>query len=215
MSAFIERLLRHRDHPSLFFPFFLGFSGNNQSADQEDSEQETTQTRERIILINPFTQGMVVINGAESLESLFGELGRKSGQPPASKASIEAMRCVEIGEEDKDGECAICLEEWEVGVVAKEMPCRHKFHGTCVEKWLGIHGNCPVCRYKMPVDEDEVGKKSSDDEAREGSERRTVGREIWISFAFSGNRRNRDSNESPDSDDVSSPRPGSDLELDG
>nr|GFA09938.1 E3 ubiquitin-protein ligase RING1 [Tanacetum cinerariifolium] len=29
-------------------------------------------------------------------------------------------------------ECVICIEDWGVGDVVKEMPCQHKFHGGCV-----------------------------------------------------------------------------------
>ncbi|KAF9677075.1 hypothetical protein SADUNF_Sadunf08G0069800 [Salix dunnii] len=147
LSSMFERLLRHRDL-SLFLPFILGLTSTN-STEERDSDQEEPQTtgpNERIILINPLTQGMVVIEGAASLESLLGDIGNKNGQPPASKASMEAMPSVEIGEDNKDGECAICLEEWESGAVVREMPCKHRFHGNCVEKWLKIHGNCPVCR---------------------------------------------------------------------
>ncbi|KAA8532971.1 hypothetical protein F0562_032912 [Nyssa sinensis] len=119
------------------------------------------ESRDRIILINSLTQGMIVIEGSSSgLDSLLRDLMNKDGQPPASKASIEAMPSVEIDEGDEDGECVICLEEFEVAGVAKAMPCKHKFHGKCIEKWLGIHGSCPVCRYKMPVDEEDVHKKS-------------------------------------------------------
>ncbi|KAG5232239.1 hypothetical protein OIU76_004916 [Salix suchowensis] len=125
-------------------------------------------------------------------------MGNKNGQPPASKASIEAMPSVEIGEDNKDGECVICLEEWESGAIVRKMPCKHRFHGNCVEKWLKIHGNCPVCRYEMPVDEEDLGKKR--DGGDEGREWRRTGRETWVSFAFNGNRRNRDSNENPSSD---------------
>lgn len=102
-----------------------------------------------------------MIEGNSSFDSLLRELASKGGQPPATKASIEAMPSVEVGGDD--GECVICLEEWKVGCVAKEMPCKHKFHENCIVKWLGIHGSCPVCRHKMPVDEEDLGKK------REGS----------------------------------------------
>ncbi|KAJ8773742.1 hypothetical protein K2173_006392 [Erythroxylum novogranatense] len=230
LSSFFERLVRHRDL-SLFLPFILGFTaapatsspdtatfaeGENPSPNPEDPVQVTQQRttpNERIILINPFTQGMVVFEGAESLNSLLRDLGTKNGRPPASKASIEAIPSVEIGEsEAKDGECVICLEEWELGGVAKEMPCKHRFHANCIEKWLGIHGSCPVCRYEMPVDEEE-GKK------RDEAERRRLGREIWVSFSLNGNsRRNDDSNQATSNDssnNVSSSTPIADHETEG
>ncbi|KAF2299247.1 hypothetical protein GH714_031107 [Hevea brasiliensis] len=175
LSSAIERMLRHRDL-SLFLPFMLGFTGTTSTTTQSEIDhpnQETPETptpHERIILINPFTQGMVVIEGAASLDSLLRDLASKNGQPPASKASIEAMPSVEIAEiGDQDGECAICLEEWEVGGLAKEMPCKHRFHPNCIEKWLGIHGSCPVCRYKMPVDEVAIGLVPGDSKKVEPS----------------------------------------------
>lgn len=89
---------------------------------------------------------------SSSLDSLLCDLLTKDGHPPASKASIDALPSVHIkdtdtdtdSEDEEDGEC---VEEWDVGVVAKEMPCEHKFHGVCINKWLQIHGSYPVCRY--------------------------------------------------------------------
>ncbi|KAB5548356.1 hypothetical protein DKX38_011762 [Salix brachista] len=97
----------------------LGLTSTNstEERDPDQEESQTTDPNKRIILINPLTQGMVVIEGAASLESLLRDMGNKNGQPPASKASIEAMPSVEIGEDNKDGECAICLEEWESGAI--------------------------------------------------------------------------------------------------
>ncbi|KAK2429100.1 RING/U-box superfamily protein [Trifolium repens] len=204
LSSLFERMIRNRDM-SLVLPFFFGLSEsssisrNNNDPDQE-SENNDDSNRQRIILVNPLTQGMVVIEGVSSLEDLFNQLGsNKNGQPPASKESIEAMKKVEIGEGDDDGgECVVCLDEFEVGGVVKEMHCKHRFHGDCIEKWLGLHGSCPVCRYQMPVDEKGDGKKSDEEE---GGERRRVGGgggngngngggEVWVSFSF--NRRSRE-----------------------
>ncbi|KAJ4711355.1 E3 ubiquitin-protein ligase RING1-like [Melia azedarach] len=222
ISSLFERLLRHRDM-SLFLPFIMGFTGNittrenpeNPQSPDEGTPQASTNTNssERIILINPFTQGMVVIEGTSSLDSLLRNLANKDGQPPASKASVDAMPCFKIGEgenEEFGGECVICLEEYEAGEIAKEMPCKHKFHANCIEKWLGIHGSCPVCRYKMPVDEEEKGNKREEQR-----------REIWVSFSFnSGRRGGGDSNQnetttpSSDSSDVStSANPSPDQET--
>ncbi|KAJ0047258.1 hypothetical protein Pint_05209 [Pistacia integerrima] len=168
---------------SLFLPFILGFTGNIST-----NQETTTNSSERIILINPLTQGMVVIEGTSSLDSLMRNLVSKDGQPPASKASVEAMRSFEIGdsEDEKEGE----VEEYEVGEMGKEMPCKHRFHAMCIKKWLGIHGSCLVCRYKMHVDEDEIGYKR--DEQR---------REVWVSFSFNSGRRSGDSD--PESNQTS------------
>ncbi|KAE8716097.1 galactosyltransferase family protein [Hibiscus syriacus] len=174
VSSLFERVLRHREL-YLFLPFVLRSSDNDNDdvsrQSTENPDQETAPQRERTILVNPFTQGMVVIEGASNLEALVRGWANKDGHPPASKASIEAMPSVDIGE-DEDGECVVCLEQWKSKEVAKGMPCKHKFHGECIEKWLEIHGSCPVCRYKMPVHDEENGKKRGEE------------REIWVRFSF-------------------------------
>lgn len=216
-TSLFERLVRNRD-VSMFLPFIFGFSGrNNDDPDHETEGNEDSQSQ-RIILVNPFTQGMVVIDGASSLETLFRELGssNKGGLPPASQESIEAMPSVEIGGSEDFGECVICLEEFEVGGVAKMMPCKHKFHANCIEKWLGIHGSCPVCRYEMPVEEKDGGKKRDEEEG--GGERRRVGGgEVWVSFSFNrGSRRSQDPNQASSGDDDSSDNsssPSDDAEV--
>ena len=79
----------------------------------------------------------------------------KPGPAPASKASIEAMPRIKVKGSGND--CSICLEEFKVDEEAREMPCKHVFHSDCVEKWLRIHGSCPVCRFLMPAEEAESG----------------------------------------------------------
>ncbi|XP_028762029.1 E3 ubiquitin-protein ligase MPSR1 [Neltuma alba] len=201
---------------SVFLPFILGFSTDSSGQHSQDPDQETTDSEnsnnhgERVILINPFTQGMVVIDSTSSLETLFHEIGMKNGQPPASKESIDALPSVEI-KEGEGGECVICLEDWEVGGVAKEMPCKHKYHQNCIEKWLGIHGSCPVCRYQMPVGEKEVGKRDEEEQEAGGGERRRVGREIWVSFSFRSDNTNQAPSDNS-SDPSSSPRGDSAVE---
>lgn len=134
---------------------------------------------DRFIFFNPFLHQLIMIQSTP-----------KNSQPPASKASIIAMPSVHVSAQT---ECVICLDEIEVGGVAKEMPCNHKFHGDCIEKWLELHGSCPVCRYEMPVDDDEdEGKKVED----EGTERMGE-REIWVSFSFDNPMGNQDSLQTP------------------
>ncbi|KAI3813221.1 hypothetical protein L1987_17940 [Smallanthus sonchifolius] len=87
--------------------------------------------------------------------NFLGNLG-KEGPLPASKSSIDALPTVTVTEEE---DCTICLTEYGAAGEAKELPCKHRYHSDCIMKWLGIHGSCPVCRYEMPVDEEEKQRR--------------------------------------------------------
>ncbi|XP_056165094.1 E3 ubiquitin-protein ligase MPSR1-like [Syzygium oleosum] len=166
---------------------------------QENQNQErghNPRPRDRIILVNPLTQDTVVVDPSSppppSWEPLLRALraGKGGGRPPASGESVRAMRDVikrtseggreEEGEEEEEEECAICMEEFEEG---REMPCGHRFHGGCIERWLGIHGTCPVCRYQMPVDEAAAARNRWEDDGEEGEGREQGRRDVWISFS--------------------------------
>ncbi|XP_010044497.2 E3 ubiquitin-protein ligase MPSR1 [Eucalyptus grandis] len=162
------------------------------SQENQNGERDPDPPRGRIILVNPLTQYMAVVDPSSpppsSWEPLVRALrdGKGGGGPPASRESVRAMRDVVMKRTDERGggggeeeECAICMEELEEG---REMPCRHRFHGGCIERWLGIHGTCPVCRYQMPADEGGAARKGweEDDEGGEGGEE---GRDIWIGYS--------------------------------
>ncbi|XP_058226269.1 E3 ubiquitin-protein ligase MPSR1-like [Rhododendron vialii] len=129
---------------------------------------------------NPTTESVFLIEGP-----IIPDQPIKGGPLPASKASIEAMQTVKVTE--SGFECAICLGECGVGEEVKEMPCKHRYHSGCVGKWLGIHGSCPVCRYKMPVEEEGEGN-------RKGGDRSEGGDEIWVSLFVGGGWRDSDRN---------------------
>ncbi|KAH7851440.1 hypothetical protein Vadar_011617 [Vaccinium darrowii] len=46
----------------------------------------------------------------------------------------------------EDAECSICLCAYEDGTELRELPCRHHFHCSCVDKWLRINATCPLCK---------------------------------------------------------------------
>jgi len=98
------------------------------------------------------------------------------GTPPASKSAIENMPAVEISESHVSSDlsqCAVCLEDFEVGGEARQMPCKHMFHSDCIMPWLKLHSSCPVCRFQMPFDdEDDDTEKRQAEESNLAEESR-------------------------------------------
>ncbi|PUZ60423.1 hypothetical protein GQ55_4G124700 [Panicum hallii var. hallii] len=51
------------------------------------------------------------------------------------------------GSKGRAVECVVCLQELEDGDVVRVLPpCRHFFHGRCIDAWLCAQSSCPVCR---------------------------------------------------------------------
>lgn len=76
---------------------------------------------------------------------------------PASKSSIEAIPTIEVSdsllEDDPFLLCAVCKDQFEVGVEAKELPCKHLYHPDCILPWLAQHNSCPLCRFRLPTEQ--------------------------------------------------------------
>ncbi|KAG8390841.1 hypothetical protein BUALT_Bualt01G0125400 [Buddleja alternifolia] len=132
-------------------------------------------------------------------------IGRIDSNPPASKAAIESMPAVEIIAQHITVEsyCAVCKEAFELGVEAREMPCKHLYHQDCILPWLLLRNSCPVCRHELPTDNENAsvnvnGNHDNAIDANRGvnEDDETVGLTIWRlpggGFAvgrFSGGRR--------------------------
>lgn len=176
-TAFLAHLFRATvsadnisEETQIFQPIIVGLLSNPFSHHDEGSPSD------RILLVHPISRRAAVLRGDPTLlaEFLSAGTGRK-GPPPATKASIEAMRTVEMV--DSGEECSVCLDEFGQAVV-KEMPCKHRFHGDCIDKWLGLHGTCPVCRYCMPAEESGAKKSGSDGDAQWAE------RAVWFEITF-------------------------------
>lgn len=61
----------------------------------------------------------------------------------------------------EDAECCICLCGYEDETEVRELPCRHHFHSTCIDKWLYINATCPLCKFNLLKN----GNVSGSDEA--------------------------------------------------
>lgn len=197
---------RRRNSASAILELLQGVRAGMSSLDSGDSvtdehtRDDNTGTRnsnnnerdgERVILINPFNQTIVVqgpydpSTGTQS-RAPIGSLGdyfmgpgldlllqhlaendpNRYGTPPAKKEAVEALATVKIGEMEQ---CAVCLDDFEIGTEVKEMPCKHKFHCNCLLPWLELHSSCPVCRYQLPCDEAKVQDAINSNEGNENN----------------------------------------------
>ncbi|KAJ8750484.1 hypothetical protein K2173_015629 [Erythroxylum novogranatense] len=103
----------------------------------------------------------------------------RPGNPPASKAVVEAMPRVEITEPHivSEEHCAVCKEAFELGGEAREMPCKHMYHSDCILPWLAMRNSCPVCRHELPS-EHEQGE-APEESVENSSDEEIVGLTIW------------------------------------
>lgn len=90
---------------------------------------------------------------------------------PASKSTVESLPSIEINDNhvEIESQCAVCKDHFELGVIAREMPCKHIYHNECILPWLEIRNSCPVCRHELPC---ESPQNNNDEEEN-------VGLTIW------------------------------------
>ncbi|CAE5967116.1 unnamed protein product [Arabidopsis arenosa] len=149
---------------------------------ESETNEDNPDNSELVVLINSFNQRIRVHQdsvdtasvpsgslgdyfigpGFETLLQRLAEndLNNRYGTPPATKEAVEALAMVKIKESLL--QCSVCLDDFEIGMEAKEMPCKHKFHSDCLLPWLELHSSCPVCRYLLPTADDDEPKKDAD-----------------------------------------------------
>jgi hypothetical protein len=50
---------------------------------------------------------------------------------------------------DEHLKCSICLEQIVYGDVLRSLPCLHRYHVDCVDRWLRTKAICPICKYSV------------------------------------------------------------------
>lgn len=49
----------------------------------------------------------------------------------------------------ENGECSICLEEFECDGKALILSCNHYFHEACIKRWFQEQNFCPICKQEV------------------------------------------------------------------
>lgn len=154
----------------------------SETGNLEAGDRDNDRDRERVILINPFNQ-TIIVQGSSPVGSLgdyfigpgFDLLlqhlsendPNRYGTPPAKKDAVEGLPTVKV--EETVVQCCVCLDDCQIGAEVKEMPCKHKFHSGCILPWLELHSSCPTCRYQLPSDESKLEADTNVDNGRQFS----------------------------------------------
>lgn len=70
--------------------------------------------------------------------------GSNSGPPPMPKDQVDNLPTVKISDEQVKStnlQCTVCMEDFQVGDGARQLPCEHFFHQDCIIPWLNLVSN--------------------------------------------------------------------------
>ena len=74
-----------------------------------------------------------------------GKKKAKGPKPSEATSSTPATEYLTLSDA-QDAVCAICLCDYEDDEELRKMACTHYFHKECVDEWLRLHKNCPLCK---------------------------------------------------------------------
>ena len=64
----------------------------------------------------------------------------------AESAEIEALPEVLLNETIEEYECPVCMEKMSTNDIVRTLPCFHRLHRDCIDKWLEYKKTCPICK---------------------------------------------------------------------
>eukprot|EP00747_Dinoflagellata_sp_TGD_P183660 gnl/TRDRNA2_/TRDRNA2_38682_c1_seq1.p1 gnl/TRDRNA2_/TRDRNA2_38682_c1~~gnl/TRDRNA2_/TRDRNA2_38682_c1_seq1.p1 ORF type:complete len:292 (-),score=28.57 gnl/TRDRNA2_/TRDRNA2_38682_c1_seq1:197-979(-) len=73
----------------------------------------------------------------------------------AARLDLHTATCLYRAPLDADAndnsasECAICMERFQEGERIRILPCVHRYHARCVDRWLLSRWMCPICKHAV------------------------------------------------------------------
>lgn len=88
------------------------------------------------------------------LFELFGDLeavprGVDPGIIDARTTTLTYDGTAAASQNSPQSQCCVCLEQFRHGEELRMLPCMHRYHRACIDRWLARSPACPVCKYEI------------------------------------------------------------------
>lgn len=94
-----------------------------------------------------------MLENYSALLELAERLGECKG---LDRQEIQKLPVVRLNPDtDCQSFCVVCISDFADSDLLRLLPCGHKFHVKCVDKWLHRSTSCPICRRQVRSDEDD------------------------------------------------------------
>lgn len=87
---------------------------------------------------------MIYCSHTALYESVYRHLPASDGLPQSTINRFPSQRLT--GPDLNFPSCSICLEDLKPGEIVRTIPCSHPFHQICIDPWLRLHRECPLCK---------------------------------------------------------------------
>jgi len=74
---------------------------------------------------------------------------KPKAKTPSTKSKTKEKRDSKNDESSYVESCPICIVDYKTGDKVKTLPCLHRFHRECIDKWLMMKSDCPICKYDL------------------------------------------------------------------
>ena len=141
--CYFRRDLRHHDSLCEYVADISSIVDGSKRVSFAELLRQAEETR--ILSQNRDTDTLRSIN--ERVRECYNYFIALRLRTPLTDAQINRIPFVQLTEEQKNQECAICFEEFEIYDRVKLLTCGHFYHVHCIVKWLKTKsGTCPNCR---------------------------------------------------------------------
>ncbi|KAF3680582.1 putative protein RDM1-like [Capsicum annuum] len=126
------------------------------------SSDTFTPSDDNFLLNSPYLQRLIRhLTTTNDVPAITANANHQNSS--ASRSAVEALEVLQISssmlENDPVIPCAVCKDQFLLDMQVKMLPCKHMYHSDCILPWLESNNSCPVCRFRLPSEEDEVCRR--------------------------------------------------------